>query len=73
METRPAASIPPSPDAILQTAQRWRQRIDGDVHEHVVKAIYAQAAAIVDRAVSLPVGRTTQRRSSRRRTPTAGD
>lgn len=46
--------IPPPPDAILQTAQRWRTQIDGDVHEHVVKAIYAQAAAIVDRAVSRP-------------------
>lgn len=45
---------PPLPDAILQTAQRWRTQIDGDVHEHVVKAIYAQAAAIVDRAVSRP-------------------
>jgi ferrous iron transport protein B len=54
METRSSAGVPPTPDVILQTAQRWRQRIDGDVHEHVVKAIYAQAAAIVDRAVSLP-------------------
>ncbi|MEW5982891.1 MAG: nucleoside recognition domain-containing protein [Acidobacteriota bacterium] len=44
----------PTPDTILQTAQRWRARIDGDIHEHVVKAIYAQAADIVDRAVSRP-------------------
>jgi ferrous iron transport protein B len=54
MDTKPPATVPPTPDTILQTAQRWRQRIDGDVHEHVVKAIFAQASTIVDRAVSRP-------------------
>jgi ferrous iron transport protein B len=44
----------PDADAILRTAQAWRQRIQGDLHEHVVEAIYAQAAGIADRTVSRP-------------------
>jgi ferrous iron transport protein B len=38
----------------LEAAQRWRQQIPGDLHEHVVEAIYGQAALLVERAVSRP-------------------
>jgi ferrous iron transport protein B len=41
-------------EAILATARRCRQQISGDLHEHVVEAIYNQAARIADRAVSRP-------------------
>ena len=41
-------------ESILAAAHRWRQQIPGDVHEHLVEAIYGQAARIVDRAVALP-------------------
>ena len=41
-------------EAILATARRCRQQISGDLHEHVVEAIYNQAATIADRAVSRP-------------------
>jgi len=44
----------PSAEAILNEARRLRQTIPGDLHEHIVEAIYAQAAAIADRAVSRP-------------------
>jgi len=55
METRATPSVPSSPaEAILATARRCRQQISGDLHEHVVEAIYNQAARIVDRAVSRP-------------------
>jgi ferrous iron transport protein B len=50
----------PSPtEAILAAAHRWRQQIPGDLHEHLVEAIYGQAAHMVDRAVSHP-GRTAR-------------
>jgi ferrous iron transport protein B len=39
---------------ILQTAHRLRERLEGDVHEHLVEAIYADAARIADRSVSRP-------------------
>jgi len=39
---------------LLETAQRWRERIPGDLHEHVVEAIYADAMRIAARAVSRP-------------------
>jgi ferrous iron transport protein B len=43
----------PSPaDEILLTAYRLRQGISGDLHEHLVEAIYADAARIADRAVT---------------------
>ncbi len=49
------APIPaPDSEAILQNATRWRQRLAGDLHEHLVEAIYARAATIVDRTVSRP-------------------
>ena len=55
METRAIPPVPSSPaEAILATAHRCRQRISGDLHEHVVEAIYRQAARIVERAVSQP-------------------
>ncbi|MCB1162194.1 ferrous iron transporter B, partial [bacterium] len=41
-------------ESIIGAAQRWRRDIPGDLHEHVVEAIYAQAAHIADRAVSTP-------------------
>jgi len=49
-----ATSASPSPqaEAILATVQRWRQQIPGDLHEHIVEAIYRQAARITERAVS---------------------
>ena len=39
---------------LIGTAQRLRHQIPGDLHEHVVEAIYADAARIADRAVSRP-------------------
>ena len=44
----------PQSDAILAATQRWRAQIPGDLHEHIVEAIYGQAARIADRAVSRP-------------------
>jgi ferrous iron transport protein B len=43
-----------SPDDILVTAQTLRWKIDGDFHEHVMEAIYTDAARIADRAVTRP-------------------
>jgi ferrous iron transport protein B len=55
MNESPDQSAPaPQAEAILAAAQRWRQEIPGDLHEHIVEAIYGQAARIVDRAVSRP-------------------
>lgn len=51
------ASAPQSPaqaEEILQEAQQWRQRIPGDLHEHLVEALYAQAARLASRAVTQP-------------------
>ena len=42
----------PSANEILQAANRLRHEIPGDLHEHVVEAIYADAARIADRAVT---------------------
>ncbi len=39
---------------LLRTAQRLRQGLSGDLHEHVVEAIYGDAARIADRAVTRP-------------------
>jgi ferrous iron transport protein B len=47
-------SVSPQVDAILAATQRWRQQIPGDLHEHIVEAIYGQAARIADRSVSRP-------------------
>jgi ferrous iron transport protein B len=51
--TEPSTPSPPA-EAILATAQRWRRQIPGDLHEHVVEAIYGQAARIAGRVVSQP-------------------
>jgi ferrous iron transport protein B len=44
----------PPPEEILRSAEHWRREIPGDLHEHLVEAIYAQAARIADRCVSRP-------------------
>lgn len=44
----------PAIDDLLATAERLRRAIPGDLHEHVVEAIYADAARIADRAVTRP-------------------
>lgn len=51
-----AASQTPNPaaDHILQTAKQLRRNLQGDLHEHVVEALYADAARIADRAVTRP-------------------
>ena len=54
MNTPKTSSMAPPVDAILAATQRWRQQIPGDLHEHIVEAIYGQAARIADRAVSRP-------------------
>ncbi len=46
------AAASPSPETLLTAARQWRERIPGDLHEHVVEAIYAEAARIAGRAVS---------------------
>lgn len=51
-----AASPPLAPEVsdLLRTAQEYRQRLQGDLHEQVVEAIYTEAERIVRRAVSSP-------------------
>ena len=39
---------------IVRSAQRLRGEIPGDVHEHLVEAIFGEAARIADRAVTRP-------------------
>lgn len=48
----PSAALPA--EQILREARRLRENLTGDVHEHLVEAIYADAARIADRAVSRP-------------------
>jgi len=48
-----AATVPRA-DEIVQAANRLRREMSGDLHEHVVEAIYADAARIADRAVTRP-------------------
>lgn len=51
----PTLPEPSSPvRQILHDARRLRESLAGDVHEHLVEAIYADAARIADRAVSRP-------------------
>jgi ferrous iron transport protein B len=50
----PNAATIPNADQIVQAANRLRREISGDLHEHVVEAIYADAARIADRAVTRP-------------------
>jgi len=53
MNANPAATVVGA-DEILQAASRLRREISGDLHEHVVEALYADAARITDRAVTRP-------------------
>ncbi len=41
-------------DEILTTAQALRWEVSGDFHEHLMEAIYTDAARIADRAITLP-------------------
>lgn len=50
----PTPAAPSEVAAILQLAQRLRGDIPGDLHEHLVEAIYRDAVRIADRAVSRP-------------------
>ncbi len=50
--TAPAIALSPQAEAIIAAAQQWRQHIPGDLHEHVVEAVYGQAARIAERSVS---------------------
>ena len=43
-----------SAERILREARRLRESLAGDVHEHLVEAIYADAARIAERAVDRP-------------------
>lgn len=55
MNSTRTAQTPAAPaEEILREAQQWRQRIPGDLHEHFVEAIYAQAARLTSRAVTRP-------------------
>jgi ferrous iron transport protein B len=45
---------PPGADAILAAAQKLRWEIGGDFHQALMEAIYTDAAAIADRAVTRP-------------------
>jgi ferrous iron transport protein B len=54
MDTPKRDSVTPQALAILAAAQRWRQQIPGDLHEHIVEALYGQAARLTERAVSRP-------------------
>lgn len=52
-----SASAPQSAaraEEILLDAQQWRKKIPGDLHEHLVEAIYEQAARLTSRAVTQP-------------------
>ena len=48
------SNAPPSVDAILAEAQELRWQIGGDFHQALMEAIYTDAAAIADRAVTRP-------------------
>lgn len=43
-----------NPENILNTAQALRWEVGGDFHEHLMEAIYTDAARIADRAVTRP-------------------
>jgi ferrous iron transport protein B len=54
MNETSAPSLPPEVAELLRVAREHRQRLQGDLHESMVEAIYAQAERIVSRAVSTP-------------------
>ena len=45
---------PLHPDDILRTAETLRRQIGGNFHEQLIEDIYADAARLADRAVTLP-------------------
>ena len=49
-----ASPAPAGVEDILRTAQRLREEVQGDLHECLVEAIYADAARLADRSVSGP-------------------
>jgi len=50
-----APQSPPNPaEAVLETAARLRWEVGGNFHEHLMEAIYTDAARIADRAVTYP-------------------
>jgi len=54
MKETPAISPAPEVEDLLRTARQYRQRLQVDLHEQMVEAIYTQAERIVSRAVSTP-------------------
>ena len=55
MTPSPTTGAPtPAGEEILQTARRLREHLEGDLHEHLVEALYADAARIAERAVTRP-------------------
>lgn len=54
MNPAPATAVANPADEILREARRLRERVEGDVHEHIVEAIYEDAARIADRAIGRP-------------------
>jgi len=52
--TPPQSGIPAAAQDILDTANRLRWEVGGDVHENIVEAIYTDAARIADRAAIYP-------------------
>jgi ferrous iron transport protein B len=51
---QPAAPAVAAVEDLIQTAQRLRHQLGGDIHEQVVQAIYADAEQLVVRAVRRP-------------------
>lgn len=54
MSTNSTPTTTTPAEQILRDARRLRESLAGDVHEHLVEAIYTDAARIADRAVSRP-------------------
>lgn len=57
MSDASSATSNPGVDEVLATAQRLRHRMVGDLHEHLVEAIYADASRIAARSVNRPDGK----------------
>ena len=55
MKSAVPAPVPdPAVEEILAQARRLREGIPGDIHEHLVESLYADAGRIAERSVSLP-------------------
>jgi len=50
----PAPTPAPAVEEILAQARRLREGIPGDIHEHLVESLYADAGRIAERSVSRP-------------------